>query len=436
MELPSSYVRQMKTLLGENYPAYRDSFYASPQKGLRVNELKISVPDFLSLWTRAGLPEPERIPWIHNGFFIPDGIDAGKLAFYHAGLYYIQEPAAMTPAEYLPIREGDRVLDLCAAPGGKSTELLAKLHGTGVLVSNDISQSRAKALKKNLEMAGAANAYVTAESPERLSHHFISYFDKILIDAPCSGEGMFRTQPQMIRHWEEQGPEYYAEIQQTILEYACRMLAPGGMLMYSTCTFSKLEDEDQILHLLKTHPDLSSCSISDYPDFSHLTDDSGLPYPYVRLYPHLVRGEGQFAALLKKDGIRPERESSPAPLEWTNRNERYLLPGGTLTNAGLHYLMTGLHLGTEKNGRFQPSQAYAMTLTKDTWEDSLDLACSDPRVSKFLKGETLELSGSETQSAKGVKRDTLVLVEGYPIGFGRKNGTLLKNKRPAGWRVQ
>ncbi len=454
MELPSSYVLQMKKLLGENYPAYRDSFYASVQKGLRVNELKLSIEEFLSLWSKANLPELTPIPWIHNGFFIPESVDAGKLPFYQAGLYYIQEPAAMTPAENLPIAMGDRVLDLCAAPGGKSTELLAKLRGTGVLISNDISQSRAKALKKNLEMAGARNAYVTAETPEQLSLRYAGYFDKILIDAPCSGEGMFRTQPQMIRHWEEQGPEYYAKIQKDILEYAWKMLSPGGMIMYSTCTFARIEDEDQILQFLAAHPDLSAAPISDAEGFEHLTDPNGTPYPFVRLYPHRVRGEGQFAALLQKSGERPSRSELPA-LKWSKQNEQYLLPGDTLVHGGLHYLMTGLHLGTEKNGRFQPSQAYAMTLSGEDWPDCINLSIDDPRVEKYLKGETLDLRDNELQAnpntkknahspkkAKGnmkakaeEKQDTLVLLEGYPLGFARRNRSLLKNKRAAGWRT-
>ncbi len=447
MELPSNYVVQMKELLGENYPAYRDSFRASVQKGLRVNELKISIEEFLKLWNKSGLPELEKIPWIHNGFFIPDDVDAGKLPFYQAGLYYIQEPAAMVPAENLPIERGDRVLDLCAAPGGKSTELLSKLRGSGVLISNDISQSRAKALKKNLEMAGAENAYVTVESPERLSVRFPEYFDKILIDAPCSGEGMFRTQPQMIHHWEEQGPEYYAGIQKEILESAYKMLAPGGMLMYSTCTFAKIEDEEQILSFLSEHSDLSAVTIQEQNGFEHLKDDEGKDLPFVRMYPHRMRGEGQFAALIQKDGDRRERTEKEAIL-WSMKGEQYLLPGDTMVQPGVHYLMTGLHTGTEKNGRMQYSQAYAMTLTKSKWSDSISLSAEDPRVEKYLKGETISLMDSEMLDSKADhqkkkknqkgnqdKKDTLILLEGYPLGFSRRNGSLLKNKRAPGWRT-
>ncbi len=449
MELPLSYRKQMQDLLGKDYPAYRDSFCTSPKKGLRVNENKITIEAFLSLWEKAVLPPLEKIPWIHNGFFIPDDIDAGKLSLYQAGLYYIQEPAAMTPAEFLPIAAGDRVLDLCAAPGGKSTELLSKLHKSGVLLSNDISQSRAKALKKNLEMAGAENAFVTAETPEHLSRYFREYFDKILIDAPCSGEGMFRTQPQMVHHWEEEGPETYAPIQQEILEYAYQMLAPGGMLMYSTCTFSPLEDEETVIDFLKRHEDVEAVAMPEFEGFSHLENEDGRPYPFIRLYPHKIRGEGQFAALLQKKGNAVSHAPSKAS-SWSRQNEHYRLPDVSAFIPSLHYLMTGLHIGTEKNGRLSLSQAYAMTLQSEKWPDCLNLTVDDVRVEKYLRGETIALTDAEMQAKpssalpaslpkiKDQKKekaiDTLVLLEGYPLGFGRRNRNMLKNKRAQGWR--
>ncbi len=474
----------MKELLGEGYSDYLNSFRSSSYKGLRVNENKITVESFLNLWKTSGFPELEKIPWIHNGFFIPNGFDAAETEFYQAGLYYIQEPAAMSPAEYLPVEEGDRVLDLCAAPGGKSTELLSKLHGTGVLFSNDISGSRAKALKKNLEMAGAANAYVTAEEPKTLSGFYPEYFQKILVDAPCSGEGMFRVQPAMMRHWEERGPEYYAPIQREILNGAYHMLAPGGMLMYSTCTFSKAEDEDRISEFLKKHSDMEPVPLPKVDGFERLKDATGAPGPYVRLYPHKIRGEGQFMALLKKkgpdSGITQEQETAKQSVAnvlhektlWMREEEVYLLPGGTKPERGLHYLMTGLHIGTIKNGFLVPSQAYAMSLNKASWPDVLDLSAGDERIRKYLKGETIELSDSETiwnnkdrkKKKKGSdhgdnragkygnahgknrrqpsleelpKKDlTLVCVNGWPLGFGKRNRSLLKNMRNPGWRIQ
>ncbi len=203
MKLPERFEQEMKELLREDYPAYRDSLSVPPGHGLRVNENRISTEDFLMLWEKSGGAPLLPVPWIHNGFFVPEEASLSGHPFYHAGLYYLQDPSAMTPAEVLPVEAGDYVLDLCAAPGGKATELCAKLRGTGLLYANDISASRAKALKKNLELFGAQQAFVTAEEPERLAEHFPEFFDKVLVDAPCSGEGMFRVQPKMMQYWEE-----------------------------------------------------------------------------------------------------------------------------------------------------------------------------------------------------------------------------------------
>lgn len=433
MTLPLQFEQQMKTLLDESYPDYRDSFSAPPQKGLRVNELKISVPEFLTLWERTESETLEKIPWIHNGFFLAEDSRASKSPLYQAGLFYLQEPSAMTPAECLPVAPGDYVLDLCAAPGGKSTELAAKLKGNGLLFSNDISASRAKALARNLEKAGVANAFVTAASPEELSCHFRNFFDKILIDAPCSGEGMFRIQPQMMKHWEEEGPAHYAPIQKEILAKAAGMLRPGGMLMYSTCTFSPDEDDRQIDTFLSEHPDFEAAPLPGYEGFSRWVRPDGRISPYIRLYPHKIRGEGQFAALLKKSGEsapRPEKK----PLVWKRKDETYLLPEGFMPERGLHYLMTGLHVSTEKKGRTEFSQAYAMAVKDGIFEYTLQLDAGDERIMRYLRGETLELT-KEEQRYVPEKTDILVCLEQYPLGLGRRAGVRLKNKRDKGWRI-
>jgi len=191
-----------------------------------------------------------------NGYYYDTDQQPSKHPFYHAGMYYIQEPSAMTPASLLPITKGDKVLDLCAAPGGKSTELGAKLAGEGILVTNDISNSRAKALLKNIELFGIRNSLVLSETPGKLVEYFPEYFDKILIDAPCSGEGMFRKSSDMIKNWEQYGVEYYSEIQKDIVISSVKMLKPGGYILYSTCTFSPEENEGTITHLLEQCPEL------------------------------------------------------------------------------------------------------------------------------------------------------------------------------------
>lgn len=435
MTFPVQYEQQMKKLLGKSYPDYRDSFSALPAKGLRVNELKISVSDFVGLWKRTEGETLEPIPWIHNGFFLRDKTLASKSPLYQAGLFYLQDPSAMTPAEYLPVESGDYVLDLCAAPGGKATELAAKLKGTGILYANDISASRAKALARNLEKAGVVDAFVTAASPEELSFHFRQFFDKILIDAPCSGEGMFRSQPQMMKHWEEEGPDYYAPLQKNILDQAAGMLRPGGMLMYSTCTFSPEEDDDQIESFLREHKDFEAVPFPDQAAFSHLAYPDGSVSPYIRLYPHKVRGEGQFAALLKRHGEASPR-TARRPLEWKRKDELYLLPEGVMPEKGLHYLMTGLHVSTEKKGRTEKTQAFAMTRNgaEKTGQPVLSLRADDERLMRYLRGETIGLSEEERQNLPE-KEDILVCLEDYPLGFGKCAGPRLKNKRDKGWRI-
>ena len=248
MNLPEEYMHRMKELLGEDeFLAYMKSFEEKNYRGLRVNTLKISPAEFEKISPFS----LKKIPWTDNGYYYEDKEQPAKHPYYYAGLYYIQEPSAMTPAQLLPIEEGDRVLDVCAAPGGKSTELAAKLGGTGVLVSNDISNSRAKALLKNIELMGVKNAYVVSELPENLVSRFSQYFDKILIDAPCSGEGMFRKEPSMVKSWEEHGVDFFHKLQKGIIDSAVKLLKPGGKILYSTCTFSPEEDEGSIQYILE-----------------------------------------------------------------------------------------------------------------------------------------------------------------------------------------
>ena len=252
MNLPIEFEEKMQDLLGGEYNDYLKCYEEPRHYGLRVNTSKISIDRFLEI-----APWPLRpIPWIENGFYY-DGekYQPAKHPYYFAGLYYLQEPSAMTPANRLPIEAGDRVLDVCAAPGGKATELGAKLNGSGVLIANDLSNSRARGLLKNIELFGIGNVLVLSEEPGKLVNYFPEYFDKILIDAPCSGEGMFRKDRKMVKAWEEHGPEFFVKIQRSIITQAAQMLKPGGMLLYSTCTFSPEEDEGSIAWFLQEHPD-------------------------------------------------------------------------------------------------------------------------------------------------------------------------------------
>lgn len=451
MKLPESFTTSMKELLGSDYEAYLASLDEPKSLGLRVNTSKISVEDFLKITPFSLTP----VPWTENGFYYEAKEPVTKHPHYHAGLYYIQEPSAMIPASRLPIEDGDRVLDLCAAPGGKATELAARLSGTGLLVANDISNSRAKGLLKNLELFGVGNMLVTSETPEKLLRYFEGYFDKILIDAPCSGEGMFRREPAMIKSWEEHGPAYYARIQHEILEAAAKLLRPGGKLLYSTCTFSEIENEGTIRALLDAHPELALVPIKGYEGFS-----GGSLSDCIRVFPHKVKGEGHFAALLQKagddrrrnEGKQPEKKKGkklpPELLEFLNliprlkdlqdgielREERaYLMPEGLPTVRGLRFLRTGLYLGECRKNRFEPSQALAMHLRMEDFPYRVSLSSGDDRIMRYLKGESVELSEKETPVKKGW---ILVGTDGFPLGWAKLAGGMLKNKYYPGWRVQ
>lgn len=458
-KLPEAFVSKMKALLGADFQDYLDSFEKPPFYGLRVNRLKLSPGDFLAL-SPWGL---KQIPWISNGFYYngEDGADKpARHPFYYAGLYYLQEPSAMTPASLLPVKPGDCVLDLCAAPGGKSTELAGALQGEGMLLSNDISNSRAKALLKNLELCGAENILVTSETPEKLSQYFEGFFDKILVDAPCSGEGMFRRDKDMIKSWQEKGPEYYSGIQKTIVTEALKMLKPGGLLLYSTCTFDEEEDEGVIRFALLQDRTLTLVPLEKKDGFETGTDFSEC----VRLFPHRIDGEGHFIALIKKGeaqpaetagalpGKRPQRVDLPAVSDFLKlidkkfdenrfyvKNESiYYLPKPLLQGdlnrlLKLRYLRTGLLLGELKKGRFEPSQALAMSLKGREFLNTLDLKAEDERAIRYLKGETLALTEEEQAMADGW---CLVCVEGFSLGFAKKVNGSLKNKYYPGWRWQ
>ena len=251
--LPQAFEARMREMLGEEeYAQYIRSYEDERQYGLRVNTLKCS-PEELE---RSGLFGARRIPWVENGFFYNGDERPARHPYYSAGVYYLQEPSAMTPASRLEVHPGERVLDLCAAPGGKATELGAKLQGRGILVANDISNSRAKALLRNLELFGVKNAFVTNELPGKLASCFPEYFDRILVDAPCSGEGMFRKDPAVAKTWDEDRPAYFAKLQRDIVMCASRMLRPGGTMLYSTCTFAKEENEGTVSWLLSKCPEL------------------------------------------------------------------------------------------------------------------------------------------------------------------------------------
>jgi len=457
MKLPKTFLTNMKQLLGaEDYQAWLSSYDDETLAGLRINTAKIST----EAWENDLSPyPPSRIPWIPHGYYYPREEKPARHPYYYAGLYYLQEPSAMLPAQLLPVEPGDRVLDLCAAPGGKSTELGARLSQEGLLAANDISVSRAQALLKNLELSGLPNILVTGEAPDRLADTFGDFFDKILVDAPCSGEGMFRKDPALIKNWEEKGPHYYAPVQQKILAAAVRMLVPGGYLLYSTCTFAREENEDNIVWLLKQYPELELCPLKLFPGAE--PGIGGLPV--IRLFPHKIKGEGHFAALMRKKEALDESTAFtsryPDNQKELNRlnketdfpdffyrlkpalkperimvrqDQIYYLPEVFDCRWRLRYLRTGLLLGECRRGRFQPSQALALSLTDARYRQTLSLPAGDDRVLRYLSGETIALREQEMPE----KGWCLVCTDGYPLGWAKYDGRTFKNKYYPGWRRQ
>lgn len=464
MELPKLFEDNMKALLGDEFDTYKECLDQPMHHGIRINTMKISVEDFLKINPFHLKP----VPWTTNGFYYDEELDKpSKHPYYYAGLYYIQEPSAMTPASVLPVEPGDRVLDICAAPGGKSTELMAKLKDRGILVSNDISASRAKALLKNLEVFGSGNSLIVSEAPYKLAERFPSYFDKILIDAPCSGEGMFRKSYSMVTAWENNGNELFADIQRSILPEAVKMLKPGGMLLYSTCTFAPLENEKSIEYLLSLDPDLSIVPFDKYelfdnghPEWSD-TNNEDLKH-CARLWPHRLEGEGHFVCLTKKAGNSSNSSNygdypikkAKLPQECLdflnmitldetrgvgktfdpNRFEisadkLYYIPESFPAVRGLRILRCGLYMGEIKKNRFEPSQSLAMYLKATEFKNVVHLNADEKNVIKYLKGETIDV---EEECKNGF---VLVCVDSYPLGWAKANNKTLKNKYLAGWRL-
>ena len=468
-DLPQSFLDSMKEILGEDYEAFLAGFDGQRQYGLRVNTLKMNLEEF----ERIAPFHLKKVPWISNGYFYEAEDVPAKHPFYSAGLYYLQEPSAMTPASRLKVQPGERVLDLCAAPGGKATELGAALQGEGLLVANDINTARARALLRNLELFGISNSFVTNEPPHVLAERFPEFFHKIMVDAPCSGEGMFRKNPAVVDSWQEKGPEYFSKLQREIIVQAADMLLPGGMMFYSTCTFSPLENEKTITHLLKERPDMEVIPMEDYEGFAGgLTSYRGEVFDEScklcrRIWPHKMSGEGHFMALLHKKNGTPQQVQqtvSQSSIWWKkckglNKEQKaaaedffshvniaydekridvrgdnlYYLPAPQYDGRGLHFLRNGLFMGEFKKKRFEPSQPFALALHAQDFDQVLDFPADDERLSRYLRGETLDVSDLIAGEKKR-KGWQLVMVAGHPLGFGKLVNNNLKNKYPAGWR--
>lgn len=449
MELPKEFMERMQMLLGQEYDDFRQAMEGTRAYGLRINPLK-NAQELLE--AQFGL---RPVPWAAGGFYYDPDTKPGRHPYYEAGLYYIQEPSAMAVGALAAPEPNMRVLDLCAAPGGKTTHLAGYLKGQGVLIANEIHAGRAKILAQSVERAGIPNCIVTNETPARLAERFPAYFDCIVVDAPCSGEGMFRKEEIVVTEWTPDAPRKCAERQAEILDTAVSMLKPDGKLVYSTCTFAPEENEGSVQRFLERHSDFSLVEVPEQRYFSQghpewIENGSPELAKTCRLFPHQLSGEGHFAAVFHKLCGETTPAAEPPLAKCLRENEipqayhtferetltrhfPHLIRGGDTLWAlpevmpdvsGLRVLRQGLQLGTVKKGRFEPSHALALALHADSVQ----------RVCSLTAEQTIPYLCGQTIPCDGENGWTLVLTDGFSVGWGKVSDGVLKNHYPKGLR--
>lgn len=438
MNLPSDFLDRMQSLLGDEMQPFLNSYEDERLYGLRINTLKISVEAFLAMTPFTLTP----IPWTRDGFYYDPEDKPTKHPHYYAGLYYIQEPSAMAPINVMAPEETDVVLDMCACPGGKSVQIASYLKNNGLLVSNDISSTRIKALVKNLEMMGVTNVLIINTTEDVIGAKFEGFFDKILVDAPCSGEGMFRKEPKMANSWDIGYTEVCREKQNSILGQIAETLKPEGELVYSTCTFSSIENEDCLEAFIDSRTDFTQVAI-DRERFDFVSDRG-----YGRLWPHRLKGEGHFIAKLKRTGgvvptykllsdneapeyfraFMDENLKTPLTGHFEEMNDKlYLRPKYDLPLKGVRVVRYGWLLGEWNGKRFTPSPSLAMGLKMEDVKQSINFTSTQIEAVKYLKGETLHVEGADGLN--------LIGVDGYPLGWAKMSKGTLKNMYHTGWRL-
>ena len=444
--LPEAFCMRMEGLLGAEWNAFLASYDENRYYGLRRNPLKSSAERFMEQMPYA----LEKVSWAEEGYYYGTEDHPGKDVLHEAGLYYIQEPSAMAVAQILDPQPGERVLDLCAAPGGKSTQIAGRMRGEGLLVANEVIPDRAGILSQNVERMGIKNCVVCNEEPERMAERFPGFFDRIVVDAPCSGEGMFRKDETAVEQWSEAHVQMCADRQLMILREAAKMLRLGGVLVYSTCTFAPEENEGTVGSFLKKHPEFSLEKAGRFQGMAPGIGCGENAKAMVRLWPHKIAGEGHFLACLKKEGAangkgkahREEKGVSSKELkEWEDFRKQYLrdgfqgrylkfgeqlylIPEGIPALEGLKALRPGLHLGTIKKKRFEPSHALALSLRPEG--AALSFQTDRRGAEAYLSGQTLQ--------AEGEKGWYLITIDGYSLGWGKLSGGIMKNHYPSGLR--
>ncbi len=459
MNLPIEFEKKMKAFLGDEWDDFLYSYDNNRFQALRFNTLKVqSQEERMRILKTLKISSDKKVSWANEAYYFDENVRPGKHPYHEMGLYYIQEPSAMSAAALLAPKPGMRVLDLCAAPGGKSTQLSTYLGDSGLLVSNEINTQRSRILSQNIERMGIKNAIVTNEDSFVLASHFPGFFNAIQVDAPCSGEGMFRKLPEAIEQWSMENVAICAARQKEILDNAAVMLKPGGTIVYSTCTFSKEENEDVIEYFLERHPDFTLEEME-------------------RFWPHKVDGEGHFVAKLVRRGcvdtdLKADRKTKKNKNSKNRKNETkpvltkenmkllsefldetisedmaawiknsrlvmfgeqlYRLPDMEVDIKGLKVQRAGLHIGEFKKQRFEPSHSLALALKLSEAKNVVKLTWDDSQTTGFFNGQSVMLSDEQTAECK--KGWALVCVDGYPAGWGKVNGAQVKNHYPKGLR--
>lgn len=459
MNLPIEFEKKMKAFLGNEWDDFLYSYDNNRFQALRFNTLKVQSPEErMRILKTLKISSDKKVSWANEAYYFDENVRPGKHPYHEMGLYYIQEPSAMSAAALLAPKPGMRVLDLCAAPGGKSTQLATYLGDSGLLVSNEINTQRSRILSQNIERMGIKNAIVTNEDSFVLASHFPGFFNAIQVDAPCSGEGMFRKLPEAIEQWNMENVAICAARQKEILDNAAVMLKPGGVIVYSTCTFSREENEDVIEYFLERHTDFTLEEME-------------------RFWPHKVDGEGHFVAKLVRrgsvdTGLKADRKTQKNKNSKNRKNETktaltkenmkllsefldetisedmaawiknsrlvmfgeqlYRLPDMEVDIKGLKVQRAGLHIGEFKKQRFEPSHSLALALKLNDAKNVVKLTCDNPQTIGFFNGQSVMLS--DEQAAECKKGWALVCVDGYTAGWGKVNGTQVKNHYPKGLR--
>ena len=475
MKLPEDFINEMDDFFSRRNDVKREGFYESfdkePLKGIRFSRSKISSPEEEHRLLEQLGEEINPVSWCSGGYYTKNEA-SGREALYHAGVYYPQEPSAMLPAQVMAAKPGEVVLDLCAAPGGKACRLGEDMRGRGILVANEISFERSKALLRNIERSGIKGLVILNETPENIASRLPLFFDKILIDAPCSGEGMFRRDPGAVKSYMNYGPKVCVPLQESILEAADKCLKEGGSIVYSTCTFCADEDENQIARFIGRHPEYHVKAHPEIKGVTHNGEGSVLPGS-MRIWPHISEGDGHFCVHIIK-GEEKDLKSAEDYLinDCDKRRDKNLEAAVSMLDEvlsekgredifrgrlvyhgtglfqmtfdeklfkGLKVVKTGLYVGDIKplkSGKkvFEPSNSIALSLDRQDVKDDSYLALNrgDDRLLKYLRGETISVSADDGLKSSGT---IIVGIGDFPLGFAKINGNTAKNMYPKAWRL-